>query len=161
MEQKRKMSPRSLANLKPPIRPGEVRNPAGINRKRPITDEYWQSSAEPMPLVLIRRFNRKCGAALLRPGDTWARGVAIRAQYEAVMQGMMRAARELREAMEGKAPQRLEITATPAKTQVVLTVRYEERRGNFYDSGKAMREAERLERVKSGELLTPSTGLPQ
>jgi hypothetical protein len=144
MEQKRKMSPRSLANLKPPIQPGEIRNPLGVNRKRPITDQYWESSAEPMPLVLIRKFNRKCGAALLRPGDTWARGVAIRAHFEAVMQGVMRAARELREAMEGKAPQRLEITATPTRTETTLTVRYE-RRGKFYDSPQAMREAEKLE----------------
>jgi hypothetical protein len=145
MEQKRKMSPRSLANLKPPIRPGEIRNPLGVNRKRPITDQYWESSAEPMPLVLIRRCNRKCGVALLQPGDTWARGVAIRAQYEAVMQGVMRAAREMREAMEGKAPQRLEITATPTKVETIITVRYMSRRGKFYDSTHAMREAEKLE----------------
>jgi len=124
--------PNSLANLKPPIRPGEVRNPEGINRRRPITDEYWQVSPEPMPLALIRKFNKKCGAKLLVEGDSWARGVAVRLQYEAAMLGIVRAAREMREAMEGKAPQRLEITANPQKVETVLVVRYYSRAKGEY-----------------------------
>ncbi|MGD1212153.1 MAG: hypothetical protein ABR973_12440 [Candidatus Acidiferrales bacterium] len=128
---RRGQNPKSLANLKPPIKPGEVRNPEGINRRRPITDEYWQVSPEPMPLALIRKFNKRCGAKLLVEGDSWARGVAVRLQYEASMRGEVRAAKEMREAMEGKAPQRPEITA-PVRTEVVLVVRYYNRKDGRY-----------------------------
>jgi hypothetical protein len=100
-------NPKSLMNLRPPIKPGEVRNPYGINTKRPASDEYWKCSLELIPLAIIRRFNRKCGAKLLQPGDTWARGVAIRLEYNAVMEGLVYAAKELREAMEGRSPQAL------------------------------------------------------
>src|SRR5579871_727455 len=74
-----------------------------------------------------RRFNRKCGAKLLQPGDTWARGVAIRLEYTAVIEGLVSAAKEMREAMEGRSPQRLEISATPRKTEIVLVVKYDRR----------------------------------
>src|SRR5271167_3346568 len=106
---KRGKNPRSLRNLRP-AKPGEVRNPLGVNKKRPITDEYWQVSQEAMPEVVVRRFNKECRCVLLKPGDTWARGVAVRVHFEAVMEASIRAMREMRESIEGKAPQRLEIT---------------------------------------------------
>jgi hypothetical protein len=116
------MNPKSLKNLKPLIKKGEVRNRLGVNqKKRPITDEYFRVSQEPMPVNLIARFNRSCHAKLLQPGDTWARAIAIRAHYEAAMHTSIRAMREIRESMEGKAPQRLEITG-PERKEITLRV---------------------------------------
>jgi hypothetical protein len=139
---KREMNPRSLKNLKP-IKRGQVLNPLGINvKKRPITDEHWQASGELIPEKLVRRFNKEAGAELLRPGDTWARGVAIRAAYIGVMDGVVKAMKEIRESCEGRSPQRLEITGAPAKTEHVLIVKYEDRRGRLHDSSEAMRAAD-------------------
>jgi hypothetical protein len=75
-----------------------------------------------MPVELIRRFNQKCHAKLLKPGDSWARACAIRLCYESAIEGIVRAAKELREAIEGKSPQRLEIT-TPPKTEIRITIK--------------------------------------
>ena len=65
-------NPNSRANLKP-ARCGEVRNPSGINRKRPISVRYAELSEEPLSLNLIQRFNRRWKAKLLFPGDSYAR----------------------------------------------------------------------------------------
>jgi hypothetical protein len=94
--------PKSLANLKPPIQPGEVRNPRGINRKRPITDEYFACASEPVPEQLRQRFNRSFRLNLLKPGVTWAQAVAFRMCFEALMEGSTRAAREIREGSRAK-----------------------------------------------------------
>lgn len=119
-------SQNSLANLKP-IKPGECRNPTGINRKRPITERYWEVSERPMPDAAIRQGNRRCGFTLFHPGMTWAEGIALRAAYEAVCKGLVRPMKEIREAIEGKAPQRLEITSGPQRKEVTLVVRFEKR----------------------------------
>lgn len=118
---------RSLANLRPPIQKGEIRNPLGISRKRPITERYWEVSERPMPDTAIRQGNRRCGFALFHPGMTWAEGMALRAVYEAVCRGLVRPMKEIREAIEGKAPQRLEIASGPQRKEVTLTVRFEKR----------------------------------
>jgi hypothetical protein len=115
------MNQKSPKNLKPPIKPGEVRNPLGVNKKRPITDMYFASLQEVVPPHLIARFNRSCHAKLLRPGDTWARAIAVRACYEAAMMASIRTMREIRESIEGKAPQRLEITG-PERKEITLRV---------------------------------------
>ena len=112
------MNEKSLKNLKP-AKPGDVRNPAGVNKKRPITDEYFTVSQEVISPQLIARFNRSCHAKLLKVGDTWARAVAVRAHYEAVFNASIRAMREMREAFEGKAPQRLEITG-PERKEITI-----------------------------------------
>jgi hypothetical protein len=130
------MNERSLKNLKP-AKPGEVRNPAGVNRKRPITDEYFRASLEPIPANLIARFNRSWHAKLLKPGDTWARAIAIRACFEAGFNSSIRAMREIRESMEGKAPQRLEITGAERKVitlRIVHVRESETSRSRRYDS---------------------------
>ncbi len=74
-----------------------------------------------MPDNLIARFNRSCHAKLLKRGDTWARAIAIRACFEAAMNASIRTMREMREAIEGKAPQRLEITG-PERKEITLSV---------------------------------------
>ena len=133
---------KSLANLRPAKR-GEVRNPEGVNTKRPATDEYWKVSGELVPEKICGRFNRAVGAKLLVNGvSTWSRAVALRANYEAAVCGIMRAARELREAMEGRAPQRLEISAAPSKVETVIIVKFEDRHGRQFETLEALHRAD-------------------
>jgi hypothetical protein len=106
-EKKREMNPASLANLKP-IQLGEVRNPLGINRKA-YSAEYYKTSQEPIPEHLRLELNKKLGADVVQPGDTWARANALSQHYEAACNGLTPAARELREAVEGRAAQRIEL----------------------------------------------------
>jgi hypothetical protein len=58
-------NPSSLNNLKP-TKPGQVLNPQGINRKRPITDRYYQRSEEPLPEILRAKINASIGEELLK-----------------------------------------------------------------------------------------------
>ena len=113
-------NPKSLANLKP-FKEGEVHNPLGINRKRPITDEYFQTSASPLPESLRRKLNEKIGEEILKPGATWTQANALRQFVEAVMKGQTPAAKEIREAIEGKSPQRLEISG-PERKEITIKV---------------------------------------
>jgi hypothetical protein len=108
MEEKRPMHPNSLANLVPPVRPGEVRNPLGING-RTYSIEYHKLSQEPIPEAVRVMLNKKFGAELIAAGDTWARANAMAMHYEAVCRGLTAAAQELREACEGRATQRIEV----------------------------------------------------
>ncbi len=103
------MNPRSLANLKLPFKKGEVHNPRGINRKRPITDRYYQRTEEPLPDDIRERFNRQMGKEVLKKGATWGDAIALRLCIDAVLTADTGAAREIREAIEGRSPQRLEI----------------------------------------------------
>jgi hypothetical protein len=77
-------------------KPGQSGNPGGRPRKRPISDRY-QERAE-MPLDEDLRILLK-----LPEGATYGDAVAI-AQYRAAIKGRPDAAREIREAIEGKIP---------------------------------------------------------
>src|SRR6202049_3206237 len=99
--------PHSLANLRP-IAPGEVRNPRGINRRRPITDRYYEWSESMLPEAIRRKINKEFHAEILKEGATWADATAARQFHEAVMKGSTAAAKEIREAIEGRSPQRQE-----------------------------------------------------
>lgn len=112
------VNPKSLANLKP-AKPGEVRNPKGINRKRPITDRYFERSELPMPEILRQQFNQKLGVEVLAPGATWAEANALRRWMDTLLEGGERSSKEIREAIEGKAPQRLEITG-PERKEITI-----------------------------------------
>jgi hypothetical protein len=107
MEEKRQMHPNSLANLKP-AQPGEVRNPLGIGRKT-YSLEYHAVSQEPIPEAVRLALNKKFGADLIQEGDSWARANALSMHYESVCRGMTAAAQEIREAVEGRATQRIEM----------------------------------------------------
>ena len=71
MEKKRthKMSPNSLANLQPPIQKGEVRNPTGINRKRPYTDRLFVHGEELLTATDEGEAIRK----VLKMGPVWSK----------------------------------------------------------------------------------------
>ncbi len=108
MEEKRQMHPNSLANLKP-VQRGEVRNPLGIGRKT-YSLEYHAVSQEPIPEAVRLALNKKFGAELIAEGDTWARANALSMHFESVCRGMTAAAQEIREAVEGRATQRVELS---------------------------------------------------
>ena len=112
-------NPKSLANLKP-AKPGEVRNPTGVNRKRPFSDRYHAIAEEVMPEKLRRAFNKDAGAELLKPGATWGDADAY-GQFLQTARGSTIAAREVADRVEGKPPQRLEITG-PERKLVTLRI---------------------------------------
>ena len=110
----RKIHEKSLANLKP-IKPGEVRNPLGINRKRPWSDRYSQRSEDPIPEKIRRKFNQEMGQEVLPKGSTWADAAVLRRHMEALTDGGTQAAKEIADRVEGRPPQRMEIVGTERK----------------------------------------------
>ena len=114
------VTPKQRANLIP-AKKGEVRNPLGINRKRPITDEYFGTSQDALPEALRKKINESMGEEILPPGATWAKANALRRFLDALQQGGHPSSREIREAIEGKAPQRLEITG-PQSQEITIRI---------------------------------------
>jgi len=98
-----------LRNLRP-VKPGEIRNPKGINRKTPWSTENYKLSADPLPEKLRLKINKKAGAEILKKGVTWAQANSIRLGMSAVLDGQVSASKELRESVEGTAMQRMELT---------------------------------------------------
>lgn len=110
LAKKMAVNPNSLKNLKP-IKKGEVRNRLGINRKRPLSDGYSQRALSPLPEKLRKKINNIIGEEILKVGATWAEGNALRRFVSAVIESDGTAdSREIREAIEGKARQRFEVT---------------------------------------------------
>jgi hypothetical protein len=103
-----KINPRSLANLRPPLQKGQVLNPLGISRKRPLTDCYYEDLQRPMT-------DRQCKRLGLPLGSTFAEGHARQRNLDAIQPGGEAASREMREAIEGKAPQRQEVAEAERK----------------------------------------------
>lgn len=121
------VNPKSLKNLKPPIKPGEVRNPQGINRKRPITDRYFERSEMPLPESLRKKINASfpdSESEVLPPGSTWADANALRRFLDALTEGGQPSSKEIREAIEGKAPERIEISG-PERKEITIRVKYD------------------------------------
>src|SRR5690348_6679326 len=105
--------------------PGQSGNPKGRPKKRPITTEYENILATPAPDVVVdalRRFGAK-------RGDSWARVIGLAQVRNALMPSGVGAlaARELREACEGKAPRRLEVL-TSEERAISIVVEYEKPR---------------------------------
>ena len=112
--------PRSLANLKPPIKPGEVRNPMGVNRKRRWTERYAQRSEDRIPEKLRVKFNREVGEEVLVKGSTWADAAVLRRFIEALTDGGTPAAKEIADRTEGKSS--TVAREVPNESQVYLIV---------------------------------------
>lgn len=121
---KRGKNPKSLANLKP-IKKGEVRNPAGINSKRPFSDFYFFHAKEVIPEPWRKRLNKDAGGRLIPKGATWGEADSRRLHLEAAT-GNVNAIRELADRVEGKAPQRLEITG-PVHKQITIRILHGQR----------------------------------
>lgn len=101
-KEKRKQSAAQLANLKP-VKLGEIRNPLGINRKRPWTETYSQIGERLYPEVLRHKFNAEIGAEILMVGATFRKVNAVRRMLEATQVGGTSAAKEIVDRIEGKA----------------------------------------------------------
>jgi hypothetical protein len=114
VKKKKQMTARQLANLRP-AKSGEVRNPRGINRGRTYSDRYEEVATSPLPEKIRLKINQQLGQNLLPKGTTWAQANALRRHIGAVVEGNTADAKEIREAVEGKATQRMEVTGAEGK----------------------------------------------
>lgn len=110
-------SPNSRANLRP-AKKGEVRNPTGINRKRPFADRYFQHSEELLSSSPEGEQFRK--VLRLGPEATWA-DAAVRRLMREAMKGNIQAIKELADRIEGKSPERLEISG-PERKEITIRI---------------------------------------
>jgi hypothetical protein len=92
--------------------PGESGNPGGRPSLKPITDRYRKIAAWPLPEKVRRRLG-------LPEGATYGDALALSVFEESGPS----AAREVREALEGKAKQRLEITGEDGAPVDIADVR--------------------------------------
>lgn len=109
---------RSKKNLRPPWKPGESGNLKGRPRKRPLSDRYEQLLETRLPVEIAR-------ALKLPPGSLWADAIAhvsARTALKGTETGILQR-RELREAVEGKATQRIEFHG---EEQVDIVVSFEQ-----------------------------------
>jgi hypothetical protein len=100
-----------IENLRPAWRPGESGNPAGRPKRRPISDAYAEYLQRPVPEKLRSELDLWEGATF---ADAIAAGLVI-----AVCKGSVAAARELREATEGKAGDRPKEISGPVNLRVI------------------------------------------
>lgn len=88
-------------NLRPPWRKGEPSpNPSGKPKRLPISDSYALLADEPIPESDRKLLETK--GISLEPGATYASALA-RQNWIKAIEGDTRAAKEVREATEGKA----------------------------------------------------------
>jgi uncharacterized protein DUF5681 len=96
------------------FKPGQSGNPGGRPKKRPISDCYEELAERELP----EKERIKHG---LPKGATYGHALAI-VMFKAALEGKSDAAREIREAIEGKAAQRQEIIdRAGGEIRVVLT----------------------------------------
>ncbi len=95
------VNPKSLKNLKP-VKPGQVLNPTGINRKRPWTERYSIWSEAALPEKIRQQFNLQMGEEILKKGVSWADAATLRRHMEALLDGGTPAAKEIADRIEGK-----------------------------------------------------------
>lgn len=113
-DSKRGKNPKSLANLKP-IQPGEVRNPTGINRGRIYSDAYENTGRSSCPIRLRKLLIKELGKEAVPEDITWAQGISLKMHLKAIKDGDASSAKEVRESVEGKARQRMEVTGADGK----------------------------------------------
>src|ERR1700677_586006 len=84
-----------IENLRPPWKPGQSGNPSGRPKKRPLSSAYIEFAERRLP----ERLRRSLG---LPEGATYTDALA-EALFRSALNGNVPAARELREATEGRA----------------------------------------------------------
>ncbi len=99
--------PRDTSHLKPPWKPGQSGNPGGRPKRRPISDSYQALADVAIPAKIARKLR-------LPKGSTWRDTIAYAILQQAA-NGNVRAAAEVREAIEGKATQRIELSGEGAE----------------------------------------------
>jgi len=102
----------------PRFKPGESGNPGGKPKKRPITDEYFALANIEIPKPICKLLKIK-----YIPGRTFSQANALQRFMDMLRKDGSghRSAKEVREAMEGKAPQRVEISG-PDQTVITLRI---------------------------------------
>lgn len=95
------VSDKSKSNLKPWPK-GTSGNPSGRPKRRPISDAY-------LALVDIKIPAKTAKELGLPRGATWGQCLAL-AQFKRALTGEARNASEIREAIEGKSTQRIEVS---------------------------------------------------
>src|SRR5713226_7532672 len=108
----------NISEVGKPFRFTKDRNPrnGGRPKKRPISDRY-EELAE---LVLPEKDRIKHG---LPKGAMYGDALVL-SMFKAAIEGRTDAAREIREAIEGKAPQRVD--AGPGRQEVTIRVLYDQ-----------------------------------
>jgi hypothetical protein len=121
-----KYPPNTPEHLKPYLwKPGIAPNPGGRPKKRPITERYSLVAEAPVPERARKALNRQWGSLgiELQMGATWGDVMAMAAFLEGIKtkNGTL-ARKDIREALEGKAPQRVEIVnPMEKKTELVVS----------------------------------------
>lgn len=111
---------KNTSGLKPPWKPGDPSpNPGGRPKKKPITDEYHVLANVVIPEAIRKRLPAK-----VRPpkGTTFSQATSLNMWILSWLKDGHRAAKELREAMEGKAPQRIDLSGTQTVEQILRVV---------------------------------------
>ena len=113
---------KQLAALEPgKWKPGQSGNPGGRSRKRPqseANEDLLRSEIPPMMLAAMNKNGR-----ILRAHATWADAIALGLGRKAVA-GDSACAKELRESVEGKSVQRIELGA-PGAAGFRVNVKFE------------------------------------
>jgi hypothetical protein len=92
------------------FKPGQSGNPSGRPKKKPVSERYAESIEMPLPENIRKQLG-------LKPGATWGDAVAMGTIRSAV-KGNQAAAKELREGIEGKAREQIELSVDVNKDVV-------------------------------------------
>jgi len=110
-------NPNSRKNLKS-FKKGQIGNPTGINRKRPLTDRMFGRVEELLSDSAEGEALRK--KLKLSPAATWGDAFICQLSRE-VMKGNVGAFKEFGDRIEGKSPERLEISG-PEKKEISIRI---------------------------------------
>jgi hypothetical protein len=108
--------------LKPAWPKGVSGNPGGRPKRLLVTEQYIALSETPIPERLRLRLNKKF-ALELPPGSTWSQAMVMAQFLKATEKGGTDAAKEIREAIEGRVPQRVELAELQRK-EVTMQVHF-------------------------------------
>lgn len=96
--------------LMPAWKPGQSGNPSGRPRRKPVSERYAFMCEVPLPEKIRKKLHLQVGA-------TYGDGLSL-AQFHAALDGDTTAAREIREAIEGKSAIRTEEEVAPVRIDI-------------------------------------------
>jgi hypothetical protein len=118
------------------FKPGKSGNAGGRPKKKPITEAYQLLARSPMPPEMCRKMG-------LPTGSTWGEAVAVAQFRAASMDRSTAAAKEIRECIEGKVHERVDLTVN-VEQDVVLRLK------------RAHKRMQRLRAQREAQLTNPS-----